>query len=116
MFKRNAWHHISIAIRLYVLALLVFTLFRVILFLTETARVDETVSVKDILLAFVMGLRFDVVITGYILILPFLILSIIASTNQGVSGVLPAPKVSRMRAFRPFICKTDATISFRIPG
>ncbi len=58
-------------LKIYLTGLLIFTLFRLILFLTETARIDDSVRGRDIFHAFVMGLRFDLVVCGYILLLPF---------------------------------------------
>jgi phosphoglycerol transferase MdoB-like AlkP superfamily enzyme len=52
-------------------AVLFFGIFRLVLFLTESARITADVSSTDIFKAFFMGLRFDVVIAGYILVLPF---------------------------------------------
>lgn len=61
--------------KIYFTAIFIFFIFRVILFVTEIHRV----SLADdgfvmIVLAFLMGVRFDTVITSYILALPLLIL------------------------------------------
>ena len=64
--------------KIYILSLLVFTAFRIILFLTESGRVSSGVFYSDILLSFLVGVRFDLVITGYILLLPFVVLSVIS--------------------------------------
>lgn len=58
-----------------------------ILFISEMERIDTTVSTSDILLSFWMGIRFDVVITGYILLLPFLIISVLTISKQRSSIV-----------------------------
>lgn len=73
---------ITLILKTYLLALSIFTIFRVILFITELDRVvfDE-VSLWTIIQAFIIGIRFDIVITGYILLLPALILLI-----QDISG------------------------------
>lgn len=63
-------------IKVYLLALLFFSVFRLILFFTEQNRIDSSVVLTDILYAFFMGMRFDIVISSYILILPFIVLSI----------------------------------------
>ncbi|MDD4847386.1 MAG: sulfatase-like hydrolase/transferase [Bacteroidales bacterium] len=57
------------------MAIFVFFIFRLILFFTQTDKwVDVTFF--EIVKAFWMGVRFDVVITGYLLIIPTVILSI----------------------------------------
>ncbi len=68
--------HIFLFIKTYLLVLTIFTLFRLLLFITELDRVNvaET-GLETILRAFVMGIRFDIVISGYILIVPFFVVS-----------------------------------------
>ncbi len=71
-FKNNP---VSIAIKFYLLVIGVFTIFRIILFLTEINQnniADEKIA--TMLNAFIMGIRFDIVIAGYILFLPLFIL------------------------------------------
>ena len=63
-------------IKLYLSVLLLFMLFRIVLFFTETSRITHADKLMDICYAFLMGLRFDIVISSYILALPFLILTI----------------------------------------
>lgn len=74
--KKYIPNNITLFIKIYISVLFIFSLFRTILFFTETKRINETVAKSDILYAFVMGLRFDIVISGYILILPYILLSI----------------------------------------
>ena len=78
----NFKQHIPRAIRqlfqLYLIVLLIFFLFRFILFIAEIGRIDTSVDKMDILIAFLMGIRFDLVISGYILILPFFILTVLS--------------------------------------
>ncbi|WP_338760775.1 sulfatase-like hydrolase/transferase [Bernardetia sp. ABR2-2B] len=62
--------------KLYTIVLLFFSAFRVMLFFTELDRIDSTVPFQDILSSFFMGLRFDIVIASYILILPYFILAV----------------------------------------
>ncbi|MCX6278342.1 MAG: sulfatase-like hydrolase/transferase, partial [Bacteroidetes bacterium] len=69
---------ILLFIKIYFIVIGFFTLFRVILFFTEIGRINESVSNSDIFLSFVMGLRFDIVISGYLLLLPYTILIIIS--------------------------------------
>ena len=65
---------IRFILKIYLLALSVFSVFRIILFLSEFDRIDgNEVAVTTIVKSFIMGVRFDVVISGYILILPTLI-------------------------------------------
>ena len=62
-------------VKLYVTALIAFSIFRVLLFLTEMNRISLAEDgISNILHAFVMGVRFDLVISGYILFLPILVL------------------------------------------
>jgi phosphoglycerol transferase MdoB-like AlkP superfamily enzyme len=65
-------------VKIYLVAILFFTIFRIILFLTEIDRLNSSVSISDIILAFLMGVRFDTVITSYILVLPFVILTMLS--------------------------------------
>ncbi|MBK7523007.1 MAG: LTA synthase family protein [Saprospiraceae bacterium] len=80
-------HNILKFIKLYLAAIFFFFIFRMILFISEMERIDTTVSTSDILLSFWMGIRFDVVITGYILLLPFLIISVLTISKQRSSIV-----------------------------
>ena len=64
--------------KIYLSAVSVFTLFRIILFITELDRIDDATSGNNILLSFIMGLRFDIVISGYILIIPYFLLSVLS--------------------------------------
>lgn len=57
---------------IYFISLLLFGFFRIILFLNAYDRAADA-SVLTMLQSFVMGVRFDLVITGYILLLPALI-------------------------------------------
>ena len=61
--------------QIYLTVLIIFTLFRILLFLSEIGRIDTNVPISDILFSFFMGIRFDLVISGYILIIPFFIQS-----------------------------------------
>ena len=69
---------IKLFLKVYLLSVLVFSLFRLILFFTEAGRIDATVSTTDLLTAFAMGFRFDTVITGYIILLPYLVLTVLS--------------------------------------
>ncbi|MGB0851375.1 MAG: LTA synthase family protein, partial [Bacteroidia bacterium] len=76
-------------IKVYLLGLGIFTLFRGLLFLNELNRIGETEDIQTILKAFVMGARFDTVILSYILALPFLLLTVglfIPKLSKGFSS------------------------------
>jgi len=70
--------------QIYITVLIFFTSFRVILFLNEIGRVDANVPKSDILFAFLMGIRFDLVITGYILFIPFFIQAVLSFYKKTV--------------------------------
>ena len=73
----KGWDNIALILKIYALAILFFFVFRLILFLTGLENINGISSnLPDIFNAFVMGVRFDVVISGYLLLLPFLILTI----------------------------------------
>lgn len=59
-------------IKIYFVVAAFFGLFRLILFVRERSKIDDSVSFIDVLHAFLMGLRFDLVVSGYILALPFM--------------------------------------------
>ncbi len=62
-------------LKIYFLVLGIFTLFRCILFLSNLDRISTSdTSIELVLKAFLMGVRFDLVISGYILALPVFIL------------------------------------------
>lgn len=69
-------------LKIYLLTLVLFALFRLLLFVSEISRIDNSVQVSDIFLSFFMGIRFDTVIICYILILPYVILSLISFFNK----------------------------------
>lgn len=68
--------NIILFIKIYLSAVLVFFLFRFMLFLTEFGRIEHAL-LSDVLFAFLMGVRFDIVISGYILSIPFILISLI---------------------------------------
>ncbi|MGY8944472.1 MAG: LTA synthase family protein [Flavobacteriales bacterium] len=79
---------IRFILKIYLLALSVFSVFRIILFLSEFDRIDEKeVAILTIIKSFIMGVRFDIVISGYILILPtliFLTLEVIGFRSKSI--------------------------------
>ena len=76
---------ISLIIKTYGLVLCVFSVFRIILFLTEIERIEfSEEKISTILRAFLMGVRFDLVITGYILVLPAFLLFFMETINKQI--------------------------------
>ncbi|MBN1251312.1 MAG: hypothetical protein JXR51_11960 [Bacteroidales bacterium] len=73
------WFNVKISIYLYLLVISIFTVFRAILFLTNLELVNAIGEDKLnlVLMSFLMGLRFDIVISGYLLFIPFLTFSIL---------------------------------------
>jgi len=68
---------ISLITRVYLIVLVLFTIFRFILFFTGIDRLDfSSEASSNIVQAFIMGIRFDIVISGYILFFPALFLFI----------------------------------------
>lgn len=69
--------HLAYLTGVYLSGLLIFTLFRIILLLQEFHQLHFLPTGQGALLvlkAFLMGLRFDTVVSGYLLTLPFLLL------------------------------------------
>jgi phosphoglycerol transferase MdoB-like AlkP superfamily enzyme len=65
-------------LKLYLFSLIVFSIFRIVLFITEIDHVSFSEDgLGTILNAFLMGVRFDLVITGYILMLPALVIFVL---------------------------------------
>lgn len=77
------WTHIWLIIKIYLLVIPIFFCFRFILFLTQLDKVGHVhQDFFKIVMAFIMGIRFDVVISGYLLILPFLVISVMFIINK----------------------------------
>jgi len=73
---------IFIIIKTYLLVLFSFFVFRLVLFVANIDKINlSEVSTLTIIKAFLMGLRFDVVISGYIIFIPALTLSIFEIFN-----------------------------------
>jgi phosphoglycerol transferase MdoB-like AlkP superfamily enzyme len=74
---------IALILKTYALVVAIFFIFRVILFLTEIDRIDfQAVDLQTIFNAFIMGIRFDVVIASYVLALPTLIMVVLSIVNK----------------------------------
>ncbi|MCB0702358.1 MAG: sulfatase-like hydrolase/transferase [Ignavibacteriae bacterium] len=63
-------------VQIYLIGILLFTLFRLLLFISALDKLGESYEFSNIVLSFLMGLRFDTVISGYLLILPYVILTL----------------------------------------
>lgn len=60
---------------IYITVIVIFFIFRTILFFSEIKRVDiHQDGLWNIIQAFIIGIRFDLVITGYIMLLPAIVL------------------------------------------
>ncbi len=74
---------IRLILKTCILVLIIFSIFRIILFVTEFDRVFVgNTTIETVLKAFLMGVRFDIVICGYILIVPTLVLLIFELINK----------------------------------
>ncbi len=79
----NRFKSFVLLIKIYALVLGIFFVFRFILFLTEINRIDfAEVNISTIVSAFLMGVRFDLVISGYILLLPAFFLLVMELLNR----------------------------------
>lgn len=74
MQTRN-FSNIYVTLKAYVAILLAFTTFRLILLVTNISHLEDT-SLADMAVAMLMGLRFDTVIAGYILLPVYLLLTL----------------------------------------
>ncbi len=78
----NYFNNLKFLVSIFVSGLIVFFLFRILLLLTQCGQVTEIPDKGSILFqSFLIGLRFDTVISCYILALPLAILSLTASFN-----------------------------------
>lgn len=68
-------NNIRVILKVYLLSIIIFTIFRLILFISALDKLGNSYQWTDILLSFLMGLRFDIVISSYLLILPFFLLT-----------------------------------------
>jgi phosphoglycerol transferase MdoB-like AlkP superfamily enzyme len=71
------WFNLSIILKIYLTVLPVFFIFRLILLFFQLERIDSVQhEFFNILESFILGIRFDIVISSYILLLPALVLSL----------------------------------------
>lgn len=78
------YRNIVVTVKLYLLLVSIFMFFRCILFITNGSNLKNpsgTIEWLNIFFALVMGLRFDIVISGYLLLIFFIGLSIIDIMN-----------------------------------
>ena len=70
--------------KIYGIAVLIFGIFRATLYILQRHEVvnDNTSTNFDVFSAFIWGLRYDLLITGFIIILPFILLIIYEFTNK----------------------------------
>jgi phosphoglycerol transferase MdoB-like AlkP superfamily enzyme len=81
----NRYRSISIVLKTYGLFLIVCSLFRIILFISQLNKVDlSNEATGTILYSFWMGVRFDLVVAGYIMLLPALVLGIMDILNKRI--------------------------------
>ncbi|MCO5252140.1 MAG: sulfatase-like hydrolase/transferase [Candidatus Kapabacteria bacterium] len=83
MMKVRNFRNLIVISQLYITFIFICTAFRLILFISEIDRLHSiSSSFPNILLAFMQGVRFDIVIAGYILLLPFLVLTVMSVINR----------------------------------
>lgn len=79
----KGWENIRLIVKCYGIAILIFFTFRLILFFTGIGNLGNIPdSATDIFRALIMGVRFDIVISGYLLVLPYLMLTIMFLINR----------------------------------
>lgn len=104
--------HLAYLSRVYLLGIICFTFFRLILLLQEFHQLHFIPTEQGIVLAlkaFLMGFRFDTVVMGYILTLPFLLLAADAFTGLNSRFVyrLASGLVTLGVGVALFICAAD---------
>ncbi|NWF88830.1 MAG: LTA synthase family protein [Ignavibacteriaceae bacterium] len=79
------YKNIIVTLKIYLLLISIFTFFRIILFATNFENIrkeDGSIEWANSILAFIMGIRFDIVVSGYILLLFFIALTFIELFNK----------------------------------
>ncbi|MBE2189650.1 MAG: sulfatase-like hydrolase/transferase [Candidatus Kapabacteria bacterium] len=83
MMKVRNFRNLIIISKLYFTFILICGAFRMLLFISEIDRLPSiSECFSNILIAFLQGIRYDVVIAGYILLLPFIILTYMSVINR----------------------------------
>lgn len=85
-YKMNI-NNIKTSLKIYFLAVLVFTFFRVVLFFSAIEKLGDNYNFWDIIGAFLMGLRFDIVISSYLLLVPFILMTLNLFYNRFHSSI-----------------------------
>jgi len=92
MIDKNFKLTLLTIVKIYIVSISIFFAFRLILFITEFDRLNLTSeTIINTLQALVMGVRFDIVITGYIIFLPSLVIiisSILNKKNRLVNNII----------------------------
>ena len=73
---KKSLNNIKTFSKIYLLVIFIFLAFRSLLLVLNKDKVQIN-EIFDVIRAFIMGVRFDIVISGYVLLLPFLIISVI---------------------------------------
>ncbi|MCL2512026.1 MAG: sulfatase-like hydrolase/transferase [Bacteroidales bacterium] len=81
LFNLFAHRNIVLVAKIYLLAIVMFTFFRLIMFLLGLSFITVSDDFGNVLYAFWMGLRFDLAVTGYIVFCPFWALTLITIIN-----------------------------------
>ncbi|MFV0344714.1 MAG: LTA synthase family protein [Bacteroidales bacterium] len=83
---------VKLILKTYLLVLSIFSVFRLILFFSNIDLLDfDSVAMSTIFKSFLMGLRFDTVVSSYVLFMPALVLSIcdiIGKDNKYVNNIM----------------------------
>jgi len=83
MIDKNFKLTLLTIVKIYIVSISIFSAFRLILFVSELDRLDLTSeTINNIFWAFVIGIRFDIVITGYMMFFPALALLISSIINK----------------------------------
>jgi len=73
--------HLTLIGKIYLLVCGTFIVFRLLLFFTCRSFVTDADTLGDVLQAFLIGLQFDLAVTSWILLLPFVVLTIVTLAN-----------------------------------
>ncbi len=83
--------NITATLKIYLLLISSFTFFRILLFITNWDKVvnsDGGIDWINILFSFFMGLRFDIVVSGYILVLFYLVLTLVDISGKKINFIV----------------------------
>jgi len=75
--RLKSWENVWFTFRIFIAGMLVFTVFRIIFLIAGWDNVKNAgAGFNNLMRAMVMGIRFDVVVSSYLLFLPFLLITI----------------------------------------